>query len=62
MDERYISVAEMAEMFSVSTTLVYKLIREGILPAVRIGEKNYRISPEAVQGIKERSLFGQSIK
>jgi len=57
MNERYISVAEVAEMFSVSTTLVYKLIREGILPAVRIGDKNYRISPEAIKGIKEKGLF-----
>lgn len=57
MSDRYISVLEFAEMFNVSTTLVYRLIREGEIRAVKIGDRNYRISPEAVSGIKERSLF-----
>ncbi|WP_371922915.1 helix-turn-helix domain-containing protein [Deinococcus sp. HSC-46F16] len=58
MDERYISVAEFAEKFNVSTTLVYRLIKDGVINAVRIGDRNYRISPEAVRTIVERRLIG----
>lgn len=58
MIERYMSVTEVAELFNVSNTLIYKLIKSEVLPAVKIGEKNYRISPEVIAGIKERGLLG----
>lgn len=57
MEERYISVAEMAEIFSVSTTLIYKLIHEEEIPAIKLGFRNYRISTKTIEAIKERRLF-----
>ncbi len=57
MNGTYLTVAEFAEFFNVSTTLVYRLIRDEVIPAVRIGDKNYRIAPETVQGIKDGGLL-----
>lgn len=57
MTDKYISVSEFANKFNVSTTLVYKLIREGHVPAVKIGERNYRISPKTVEGIENCGLL-----
>ena len=57
MNGTYLTVAEFAEVFNVSTTLVYRLIRDEVIPAVRIGDRNYRISPETVQGIKDGGLL-----
>ena len=57
MDERYISVAELSELFSVSTTLIYRLIRDEVISAVRIGYKNYRISPDTVRNLKAGGLL-----
>jgi len=57
MDGRYMTVAEVAELFSVSTTLLYRLIQDEVIPAIRIGHKNYRISPETVQSIKDGGLL-----
>jgi excisionase family DNA binding protein len=41
MDE-LLTVAEVADMLRVSTMTVYRLIRTGELPAVRVG-RNYRV-------------------
>ncbi len=37
-----LTVAEVAELLRVSTMTVYRLIRTGELPAVRVG-RNYRV-------------------
>lgn len=37
-----LTVAEVAELLRVSTMTVYRLIRSGDLPAVRVG-RNYRV-------------------
>lgn len=39
---RFMTVAEVAQMMRVSTMTVYRLIKAGDLPAVRVG-KSYRI-------------------
>ncbi len=39
---RFMTVAEVAELMRVSTMTVYRLIKSGELPAVRVG-KSYRI-------------------
>ena len=39
---RFVTVAEVAELMRVSTMTVYRLIKAGVLPAVRFG-KSYRI-------------------
>jgi excisionase family DNA binding protein len=55
--ERYISVSEFAKKFSVSTSLVYSLIKIGELEAVKIGDRNYRISPRTVEGVENSHLL-----
>ena len=40
--EELLTVAEIAESLRVSTMTVYRLIRTGELPAVRVG-RNYRV-------------------
>ena len=39
---RFLTVAEVAELIRVSTMTVYRLIKAGELPTVRVG-KSYRI-------------------
>lgn len=43
-----LTVAEVAELFRVSSMTVYRLIRNGELPAVRVG-RSYRVSEEDLQ-------------
>ena len=40
--EQLLTVAEVADLLRVSTMTVYRLIRSGELPAVRVG-RNYRV-------------------
>lgn len=42
MSEHMLTAAEVAERLRVSTMTVYRLIRGGELPAVRVG-RNYRV-------------------
>ena len=42
MDHSLLTAAEVAERLRVSTMTVYRLIRRGELPAVRVG-RNYRV-------------------
>ncbi len=42
MSQRLLTAAEVAEDLRVSTMTVYRLIRRGDLPAVRVG-RNYRV-------------------
>lgn len=42
MSERLLTAGEVAETLRVSTMTVYRLIRRGELPAVRVG-RNYRV-------------------
>ena len=39
----FLSIREAAEILSVSPTSVYRMIKAGKLPAVRIGERSLRI-------------------
>ena len=43
----YLTVAEVAGMLRVSTMTVYRLIKAGELPAVRVG-RSYRLAEDAV--------------
>lgn len=45
----YLTVAEVAGMLRVSTMTVYRLIKAGELPAVRVG-KSYRLAEADVDG------------
>lgn len=42
MTSEFLFVAEVADVFRVSTMTIYRLIEKGELPAYRVG-KNYRI-------------------
>lgn len=42
MTERLLTAAEVADQLRVSTMTIYRLIRSGELPAVRVG-RNYRV-------------------
>ncbi len=44
---RFLTVAEVAGILRVSTMTVYRLIKAGSLPAVRVG-KSYRVSEDDV--------------
>jgi excisionase family DNA binding protein len=44
---RFLTVAEVADIMRVSNMTVYRLIKSGELPAVRIG-KAYRLSEDEV--------------
>lgn len=57
MQEPYSTVSDFARKFRVSTTIVYRLIKDGTIPAVKIGEKNYRISPQTIESIEAAGLF-----
>lgn len=39
MEKTKINVAEFAEMYGISQDLAYRLIREGTVPAVKIGSR-----------------------
>ena len=45
MTQRLLTAGEVAEELRVSTMTVYRLIRRGELPAVRVG-RNYRVRVE----------------
>lgn len=48
MTTQLLTVAEVAELFRVSSMTVYRLIRNGELPALRVG-RSYRVSEEDLQ-------------
>lgn len=54
MAKRYISTAEAAKILGISTVAVFKKIKNGILPAQKIG-RNYVIDSEDL-GIKGGKL------
>ena len=45
---RFATVEEVADLIRVSRTTVYRLIREGALPAIRVG-RGYRVREESVR-------------
>jgi excisionase family DNA binding protein len=49
MTQRLLTAGEVAEQLRVSTMTVYRLIRRGELPAVRVG-RNYRVRVEDLDG------------
>jgi excisionase family DNA binding protein len=57
LEENFISVTEFAKHFRVSTTLVYKLIKEHHIPAIQIGKRNFRISSKTVEGIENCGML-----
>ena len=57
MDIKFYSLEEVAEIFSVNYQLVYKLVKSGELPSVRIG-KMFRISAPQLKEYMDRQSQG----
>ena len=54
--EQLLTVSEVADVMRVSNMTVYRLIKSGQLPAVRVG-KNYRIRESDLDGyLSDRSV------
>ena len=53
-DNGYMSLEEVADMLGVTYQLIYRLVRSGELPAVRLG-KLYRVSQDDLNSYLERS-------
>lgn len=51
----YISTTEAAKLMGISRIAVYKQIKNGTLPAMRVG-RNYRIDPKRLPYVIERGL------
>lgn len=56
MSERLLTAAEVADLLRVSTMTIYRLVRRGELPAVRVG-RNYRVREDDLT----RYLEGQVV-
>ena len=54
VETEYMSLEEVADMLGVTYQLIYRLVRSGELPAVRLG-KLYRVSRVDLDGYLERS-------
>jgi excisionase family DNA binding protein len=50
---RFLTVNEVADLMRVSSMTVYRLIKSGDLPAVRVG-KSYRVREEDLDGYLAR--------
>ncbi|MBR2425296.1 MAG: helix-turn-helix domain-containing protein, partial [Lentisphaeria bacterium] len=57
MDIKFYSLEEVADLFGVNYQLVYKLVKTGELPSVRIG-KIYRISEPQLKEYMDRQSQG----
>ncbi len=53
--DRLLTVAEVADHMRVSNMTVYRLIKSGTLPALRVG-KNYRIRARDLESYLDASL------
>ena len=60
--DRLLTVAEVAEAMRVSNMTIYRLIKSGQLPAVRVG-KNYRIRESDVDRyLSERFVRSEGVE
>lgn len=55
MTSPLLTVAEVADLFRVSSMTVYRLIRSGELPAVRVG-RSYRVTQQDLQAYLESQV------
>ena len=53
-NKKYLSLEEVAEFLDVNYQLVYRLVRSGEMPAIRVG-RVYRVSPAELENFIERS-------
>lgn len=57
MDIKFYSLEEVAELFGVNYQLIYKLVKTGAMPSVRIG-KMFRVSEAQLKDYMDRQSSG----
>src|SRR5215510_280784 len=55
---RLLTVPEAAERLAIPSSFLYELIRQGRVPAQRIGPKYVRLHPATVEEIQQKGLAG----
>lgn len=60
MGRQLLTAAEVAEQLRVSTMTIYRLIRSGELPAVRVG-RNYRVREEDLAAYLDAQVVDPSM-
>ncbi len=53
---RFLTVSEVAALMRVSTMTVYRLVHNGVLPAVRVG-RSFRVPEDAVHDYLRTSFI-----
>jgi excisionase family DNA binding protein len=56
MDDKFLTVAEVAERMRVSKMTVYRLLHNGALPAVRFG-RSFRVPRGAVEELIRGAIY-----
>ena len=51
MEDRFFSVDEVAEILGLSSQTIRKLVKKGLIKAIRLGHA-YRIPVESIQALK----------
>ncbi|MDY6049362.1 MAG: helix-turn-helix domain-containing protein [Corynebacterium sp.] len=54
--DKFLTIAEVADIMRVSKMTVYRLVHGGELPAVRVG-RSFRVSEAAVEGYLRSSEY-----
>jgi excisionase family DNA binding protein len=49
MDKQILVADEVAELLRVDKQRIYSLAREGAIPVIRLGERQYRFSAQAIE-------------
>ena len=56
MNDRYLTVAEVADLLQLSQSHLFAQVREGRLPAIRLG-RSIRFDPESLQNwLREQTI------
>lgn len=60
-EKMFLNVSEAAELLGVNKITMYKYIREKIIPAVKIGNKTWKIPRKSLEIMVEESLKKQHL-
>ncbi|HID87447.1 MAG TPA: DNA-binding protein [Anaerolineae bacterium] len=58
-NQKLLTVDQVAEILQVSRTTVYRRIRAGVLPAVKLGHRQVRIRQEDLEAYIEAHRIGK---
>lgn len=57
--DRLLTLADVADFLAVSLSTVRRLVRDGNLPAVRVGQRSIRVRPEDLEAYLQASVEKQ---